>query len=39
MAEENRLEDAFMQARPHLRAVAFRLLGSVADADDAVQDA
>lgn len=39
MAEENRLEDAFMQARTHLRAVAFRLLGSVADADDAVQDA
>lgn len=39
MADENRLEAAFAQARPHLRAVAFRLLGSVADADDAVQDA
>lgn len=39
MADENRLEAAFTQARPHLHAVAFRLLGSVADADDAVQDA
>lgn len=39
MADENRLEAAFAQARPHLRAVAFRLLGSVADADDAMQDA
>jgi RNA polymerase sigma factor (sigma-70 family) len=39
MEEENRLDAAFEQARPHLRAVAFRLLGSVADADDALQDA
>lgn len=39
MAAENRLETAFGQARPRLRALAFRLLGSVADADDAVQDA
>lgn len=39
MADENRLDAAFHEARPHLRAVAFRLLGSVADADDVVQDA
>lgn len=39
MEEENRLDAAFEQARPQLRAVAFRLLGSVADADDALQDA
>ena len=29
---------AFETHRPHLRAVAYRLLGSMADADDAVQD-
>jgi RNA polymerase sigma-70 factor (ECF subfamily) len=29
----------FEQARPHLLAVAYRLTGSVADAEDAVQDA
>jgi len=29
---------AFEEHRPHLRAVAYRLLGSMADADDAVQD-
>lgn len=38
MADENRLEAAFAEARPHLHAVALRLLGSRADADDAVQD-
>lgn len=39
MADEENLLAAFERARPHLRAVAFRLLGSAADADDAVQDA
>src|SRR5438270_6477893 len=29
----------FEQARPHLRAVAYRMLGSLSEADDAVQDA
>lgn len=33
------LADQFELHRPHLRAVAHRVLGSVADADDAVQDA
>jgi RNA polymerase sigma factor (sigma-70 family) len=33
------LTDAFEENREHLRAVAYRLLGSAADADDAVQDA
>jgi RNA polymerase sigma-70 factor, ECF subfamily len=33
-----RLADHFEQHRPHLRAVAYRMLGSVTEADDAVQD-
>jgi len=28
----------FEEHRPHLRAVAYRLLGSLTEADDAVQD-
>ncbi|MBW8710171.1 MAG: RNA polymerase subunit sigma-70, partial [Mycobacterium sp.] len=28
----------FEQHRPHLRAVAYRMLGSLTEADDAVQD-
>jgi RNA polymerase sigma-70 factor (ECF subfamily) len=33
------LTQRFEQHRPHLRAVAYRMLGSVSDADDALQDA
>jgi len=38
MTEADVLADAFEQHRDHLRAVAYRLLGSLTDADDAVQD-
>ena len=38
MADSDWLAAAFEQNRDHLRAVAYRLLGSVTDADDAVQD-
>ena len=33
------LADHFERHRPHLRAVAYRMLGSLTEADDAVQDA
>jgi RNA polymerase sigma factor (sigma-70 family) len=36
---ESWLADRFEEHRPHLRAVAYRMLGSLAEADDAVQDA
>lgn len=38
MADSDVLAAAFEQHRAHLRSVAYRLLGSAADADDAVQD-
>jgi RNA polymerase sigma factor (sigma-70 family) len=38
MADNSGLAAVFEEHRPHLRAVAYRLLGSAADADDAVQD-
>ena len=38
MADIDQLAAAFEEQRPHLRAVAYRLLGSTADAEDAVQD-
>ena len=39
MDDTQRLADRFEEHRPRLRAVAYRMLGSTSDADDAVQDA
>ena len=39
MDEHDDLADGFEANRPHLRAVAYRMLGSVSEADDAVQEA
>src|ERR671937_2436400 len=39
MDERDWLADSFEAHRPHLRAVAYRLLGSLSEADDAVQEA
>jgi RNA polymerase sigma factor (sigma-70 family) len=38
MTQDQWLAEQFEEHRAHLRAVAYRLLGSVADAEDAVQD-
>jgi RNA polymerase sigma-70 factor, ECF subfamily len=38
MDDKEWLAAAFEGYRDHLRAVAYRLLGSMSDADDAVQD-
>jgi len=38
MDEQQWLADRFEEHRAHLRAVAYRMLGSLAEADDAVQD-
>jgi RNA polymerase sigma factor (sigma-70 family) len=39
MEEREWLTERFQHHRPHLRAVAYRMLGSVSDADDALQEA
>lgn len=39
MEKQTWLAEAFEAERPHLRVVAYRLLGSLAEADDAVQEA
>jgi RNA polymerase sigma-70 factor (ECF subfamily) len=38
MDESKWLAERFEEQRPHLRAVAYRMLGSLTEADDAVQD-
>src|SRR5260370_41613751 len=38
MDDKEWLAGRFERHRPHLRAVAYRMLGSLAEADDAVQD-
>jgi RNA polymerase sigma factor (sigma-70 family) len=38
MDDREWLTDRFEQHRPHLRAVAYRMLGSVSEADDALQE-
>src|SRR3954463_7478900 len=39
MDERDWLVERFEEQRPHLRAVAYRMLGSLSEADDAVQEA
>jgi len=39
MTEQDWLAERFESHRPHLRAVAYRMLGSLTEADDAVQEA
>ena len=39
MDDRDLLARKFEDTRPHLRAVAYRMLGSVSEADDAVQEA
>lgn len=39
MDDRDWLAEKFQETRPHLRAVAYRMLGSLGEADDAVQEA
>ena len=39
MNERDWLTERFQEQRPHLRAVAYRMLGSAPEADDALQEA
>ena len=39
MATPERLAEQFEEHRPQMRAAAYRMLGSVAEAEDAVQEA
>src|SRR5215469_7586373 len=39
MEKHDWLAQAFEESRPHLQAVAYRLLGSLSEAEDAVQEA
>jgi RNA polymerase sigma-70 factor (ECF subfamily) len=39
VTERDFLAERFEAHRPHLRAVAYRMLGSLGEAEDAVQDA
>ena len=39
MVDRTGLAERFEAERPHLRAVAYRMLGSLAEAEDVVQDA
>jgi RNA polymerase sigma factor (sigma-70 family) len=39
MGDTEWLAERFQEQRPHLRAVAYRMLGSLSEADDAVQEA
>ena len=39
MNERDRLAERFERNRPRLRAVSYRMLGSLSEADDAVQEA